>query len=52
MKSSIARSSAFLFILAISLLLAGCATGQGGNDTAGQVFSGILQGIGQGLSGL
>ena len=33
--------------LAISLLLAGCASGDGG-----QVVSGILQGIGQGLSGL
>ena len=32
---------------ALSLLLAGCASGEGG-----QVLSGILQGIGQGLSGL
>ena len=32
---------------AISLVLSGCASGN-----SGQVVSGILQGIGQGLSGL
>ena len=31
----------------LALLLAGCASGEGG-----QALSGILQGIGQGLSGL
>ena len=39
------------FVL-LSLLLAGCATGQGGNDEAAQALSGVLQVIGQGLSGL
>ena len=34
-------------VLAMSILLAGCASGN-----SGQVVSGILQGIGQGLSGL
>lgn len=34
-------------VLAMSFLLAGCASGN-----SGQVVSGILQGIGQGLSGL
>ena len=33
--------------LAMSFLVAGCASGDGG-----QVVSGILQGVGQGLSGL
>ena len=37
----------FVMIIASFLLLAGCASGDGG-----QVLSGILQGIGQGLSGL
>ena len=32
---------------AITLILAGCVSGEGG-----QALSGILQGIGQGLSGL
>jgi len=36
-----------VFATAISLILAGCASGEGG-----QALSGILQGIGQGLSGL
>ena len=35
----------FAFIL--SVLLSGCASGNGG-----QILSGVLQGIGQGLSGL
>ena len=39
----IAMTLAFLF----AIFLAGCASGDGG-----QVVSGILQGIGQGLSGL
>lgn len=34
-------------VLAMSFLLAGCASGN-----SGQVVSGILQGVGQGLSGL
>ena len=34
-------------ILIVSIIFVGCASGDGG-----QVVSGILQGIGQGLSGL
>ena len=45
MKSSILKSVAL--IATMSLLLAGCASGNGG-----QVLSGVLQGIGQCLSGL
>ena len=37
----------FVMILASSFLFAGCASGDGGHIAAG-----ILQGIGQGLSGL
>ena len=36
-----------VFAVLLSLLLAGCASGEGGH-----ALSGILQGIGQGLSGL
>ena len=42
----------FAVSILLAILLAGCATGQGGNDAAGQVVSGVLMGIGQGLSGL
>ena len=52
MKSLIASPSVFICILAISLLLSGCASGHGGSSEAGQVLSGVLMGIGQGLSGL
>ena len=39
-------------LAALFLLLPGCATGQGGSSEAGQLLSGVLMGIGQGLSGL
>ena len=42
----------FAFAIVLSLLFAGCATGQGDNDSAGQALSGILAGVGDGLSGL
>lgn len=42
----------FAVSIFIAVLLAGCATGQGGNSEAAQALSGVLMGIGQGLSGL
>ena len=39
-------------IALLFLVLTGCALAQNGNTDGGQVVSGILQGIGQGLSGL
>ena len=45
MKLTIANL--LMFISVFALFLAGCASGEGG-----QALSGILQGIGQGLSGL
>ncbi len=37
-------------VLVLSLLCAGCASG--GTNTGGEIVGGILQGVGQGLSGL
>ena len=48
MKVSPVVYVAALFVLART----GCALEQNGNNDGGQVVSGILQGIGQGLSGL
>ena len=49
---SMLLNSSIVIILVLSLLLAGCATGHGGNSEAAQALSGVLQGIGQGLSGM
>ena len=40
----------FVFVLALSLILVGCVSGTANHN--GEIIGGILQGIGQGLSGL
>ena len=47
MRKDFLKVVAMGFAIVISLLLAGCASGDGG-----QVLSGVLMGIGQGLLGL
>ncbi len=41
----------FMALAILAILCAGCASG-GANNTGAEVISGIIQGIGAGLSGL